>query len=411
MGQAEEQQVAEPAQDSGAPALTADAREHSLQRHYYEDRNYRRRIPQMLREYHEIIENSERVLAHRNELTYEPEISAFVAQEAIKFGNQLIDNVQDSSIPAGFALEVATHPERFTDEEINATDPRILANIAFVQTALEIPMGNALITRASRDKVVLVSQEEMPIVDGFFDPKVDVLTSTTGDLSDYRIDANKFLVFYEELFHADQVNRNHIDRQMEPGRLHRQDAGLWSLGAEANAKVAAALMIMEHAENGHDDLRREILANIDSEPDKAVFKAVNEAYEKYGLEAIRNNPSLLAPAFEAFFGENGMASEYMQLYLMNMDMTRVSDPDEFRRIMRGTRHISMDDFVDTFGRIPGLHGNMLEGRYQSREDLVRLMPEESQFRKWLTGEFTFAAETAPVGGGREPVAAPHHGPH
>jgi len=267
-------------------------------------------------------------------------------------------------------------------------------------------MGNALINRASRDGVTLLSQEEMPVVDGFFDHRTDVLSSTTGDLSDYQIDAQKFLVFYEELFHADQVNRHHVERQLEPGRLHRHDAGLWALGAEASAKVAAALMIMEHSENGRDEIRQEILANIDSEPDRAVFMAVNAAYEQHGMEAIRNNASLLAPAFEAFFGEKGMASEYMQLYLVNLDMTRVSEPDEFRKIMRGTRHISVDDFVETFGKIPGVRGNMLEGRYENREDLVRLMPEQSQFRQWLTGEFTFAAENPPVRQGELPAPAP-----
>lgn len=408
---AEAEALTEPEPQQAAPAatptLSADAASRSLQRHYYDTRDYKRRMPEILREYREVVESSERVLARRDQLLYEPDVSAALAEQSIKLGNQLIESSASSTVPVKFALEVATHPERFTQEEIEATDPRILANIAFVQAALEIPMGNALIHRAARDGVMLVSQEEMPVVGGFYNSDADILASTTGDLSDRQIDAQSFLTFYEELFHADQVNRHHIDRMLEPGRYHRQDIGLISLGAEANAKVAAALMIMEHAANGHDELRQEILANIDSEVDGAIFKAVNAAYEQHGLEAIRNNPSLLAPAFEAFFGKDGVGSEYSTLYFLAMDTTRVSDPDEFRKLMRGDKRISVDDFIDTFGRIPGLRGNILEGRYQNREDLVRLLPEDSQFRQWLTGEFTFAAEAAPAAARAQPTIAPN----
>ena len=382
----------------------------ALERHYYEGGKYKDRLPQIIKEYRDVVERSQRLLDRRSELTYEPEISVQVAEETLKLGKQLLESAGDSCMPTGFAARIAARPELVTPEEIKNSDPRILANIAFVQAALEIPMGNALINRAMKHSVIVCSQESMPMLAGFYSTDLNLLTATTGDLSDDKIDADNLLTFYEELYHADQVKDRNVDRHMEPGRYHRQDISLWSLGVEANAKVAAALMIMEHADNGNDELRQEILSGIGFEADGAIFKAVNDAYEKHGLQSLRDDAKLLAPAFEAFFSESGMAKEYMQGYLLDIQAMRISQPDEFQKLMRGTRRFSLDDFVDAFGKIPGTRGNMLEGRYQSREDLLRLFPEESQFRKWLTGEFSFAADGVGIPQGAPPAPAPTAAP-
>lgn len=403
----EGQDTPAPPPQAGAEADRAlQAERRALERHYYEDGKYRDRLPQIIKEYEEAILRAQKVLDRRHELTYEPELSVGIAKDVIKLGRQLRDSAADSCLPVGLAARVAARPEILTEEDIKSTDPRMLANIAFVQTALEIPMGNALINRAMKNSVIACTQESMPMIAGFYSTDLNLLTATTGDLMDGKIDAGNLLTFYEELYHADQMTVRDLDHQMEPGRYHRQDISLWTLGVEANAKVAAALMIMEHADNGHDEFRQEILEDIESESDGAIFKAVNDAYEKHGLQALRDDPKLLAPAFEAFFSESGMAREYMQGHLIDMQAMRISQPDEYQKLMRGTRRFSVDEFVDTFGKIPGLRGNMLEGRYQSREDLLRLFPEESQFRKWLTGEFSFAAEGAAVPQGPQSAPAP-----
>ncbi len=403
----EGQDTPAPPPQAGAVADRAlQAERRALERHYYEDGKYKDRLPQILQEYRNVITRSQTVLDRRQELTYEPEISVRYAEETLKLGQQLLTSTADSCMPAGVAARIAARPEIVTAEELGNTDPRMLANIAFVQAALEIPMGNALINRAMKNGVVVCSQETMPLFGGFYSKDLNLLTATTGDLKDGRIDASNFMSFYEELYHADQIKDRNIDRHMEPGRYHRQDISLWSLGAEANAKVAAALMIMEHADNGHDELRQEILSGIGFEADGAIFKAVNEAYEKHGLQALRDDPKLLAPAFEAFFSESGMAKDYMQGYMIEMQAMRLSQPEEFQKFMRGTRRFSLDDFVEAFGTIPGTRGNMLDGRYENREDLVRLLPENSQFRQWLSGEFTFAAENPALQQSTAPAPSP-----
>jgi hypothetical protein len=407
----EGQDTPAPAPQAGGEADRAlQAERRALERHYYEDGKYKDRLPQIIKEYEEAILRAQKVLDRRHELTYEPELAVGTAEDVIKLGRQLRDSAADSCLPVGLAARIAARPEILTGEDIKNTDPRMLANIAFVQTALEIPMGNALINRAMKNSVITCTQEAMPMIAGFYSRDLNLLTATTGDLKDGEIDAGNLLTFYEELYHADQTEHRRFDHHMDFGRYHRQDISLWSLGVEANAKVAAALMIMEHADNGHDEFRQEILENIESESDGAIFKAVSDAYEKHGLQALRDDPKLLAPAFEAFFSESGMAKQYMQGYLLDIQAMRISQPDEFQKLMRGTRRFSLDDFVDAFGKIPGTRGNMLEGRYQSREDLLRLFPEESQFRKWLTGEFSFAADGVGIPQGAPPAPAPTAAP-
>jgi hypothetical protein len=192
----------------------------ALERHYYEGGKYKDRLPQIIKEYEEAILRAQKVLDRRHELTYEPELAVGTAEDVIKLGRQLRDSAADSCLPVGLAARIAARPEILTGEDIKNTDPRMLANIAFVQTALEIPMGNALINRAMKNSVITCTQEAMPMIAGFYSRDLNLLTATTGDLKDGEIDAGNLLTFYEELYHADQVKEHsNVDRHMDFGPL------------------------------------------------------------------------------------------------------------------------------------------------------------------------------------------------
>jgi hypothetical protein len=387
----EDQQQQVPKQEGPTEIPEASQAERdALKRHYVTGDRYRGRNDEIAREYSDLIKRNERVLSRIDQVTYEPEKIEEYAKKIIKIGETMIDNAPACE-PLGFAARIASNPGLLSKPELEKISLNTIANAGLAYMALQIPSGSALINRAMKNGVVMCSTGELGIVGGLYESDINTLI-TAVDLEGDMLQPSKLYVFYEELYHADQVKSSNIISEVKLGEYHRKDIVLWHMGVEANAKIAAALMIMEHTEAGDNSIREKILARGDSEPDSAIFKAVSEAYDKHGLENIRNNPSLLMPAFEAFFSDDGMASSYMELNMMDIEMFRVGTPDEYNKIMAGTKRFTIDQFVENFGQIPGLKGNIFEGRFQSRDDLLQLLPSDSTFKKWLTGEFNFAAE-------------------
>lgn len=312
-------------------------------------------------------------------------------EQTISIFESYLENAQSICEPLGAAAR-KYGPEYWESERYKELPNDEKSRSVYAHSAKASPTANSLLNQAMSAGVELCVGEGMPNFEGAFIDEMNAIFSQPIDVETYGELAAHIFIFYEELWHSAQYavwNQGYVDDGVESADYTLRDSLLWAIASEAEAKVGAAFMLMETLE-GEKDSDKEMLMKglIDatgSYPQK-IISMVYDIYDEYGLESIRNNPSLLAPAFEVVFqdedGEFGV--DYGSLYQREMEKLRVLYPEKYDRFLEDAEmKVTLEEFVNTFGHNFGEKG-MLEGRYGSIEDLVGIMPEDSSLRKFLS---------------------------
>lgn len=235
-------------------------------------------------------------------------------------------------------------------------------------------------------------QEQQKIV------KCDATHTVLGSSSQF---GNVLGVLAEELTHAYQNNSKKIwePTQVADGNpFHsRPDEKLWNMFVEGHAKVVAANMMVQMAMNktnsdgtisrGRPDFLNSFLQNWHDGTDAEIVRTVMSLHMQYGAEAIKNDPSLLWPAYEVFFAETG--DSYFSQF--GEYLNEVIDPQDYDRL-------DIDHIIRAFGEIPGMKGNGLaEVLFGKRpEDIAAMLDQDSEMAQWFNENFNAMAEGRPI---------------
>jgi hypothetical protein len=309
----------------------------------------------------------------------------YYGEDRMKKLKEIHENAESACVPIGLAARVATRADLFEkDVETNGTNEGKV-NLKLVYDALQIPTGRMMINEAMREHVMTCAVQSIPGNLGAFVLEGNAIFTAVDKLSTPDVSALNTITFYEELAHAYQTH----EQDMVPGEkrfLSREyridDYAAWNLFIEADAKVMAALMIMEHSEAG-DDSKRQYLLNSNEDPDKDVFLKVNELYEEHGAEALRKNPELLRPAFEAFLQDKNRMGTYADNILKAGVESYQTERELYDRYMAAkTDFLTPARFRDAFGRKYGYD-------VDTRAEIVGLLQPDHPLTKWVKGEMSF----------------------
>lgn len=182
--------------------------------------------------------------------------------------------------------------------------------------------------------------------------------------------------FAEEMTHSYQSKNSRITSSPRQTPYSRPDEKLWNLLVESHAKVIASLILVEIASKNNNAYLKLLDKFTDPENKDGTAQTIRKVLDiitVQGIEKIRNNPTLLLPAYMTFIQNTG--DTYLPQacnFINNIDPAN-------------TDRITIDQIIQAFGQIPKMEGNALQEAFHGKtpEDIVELMSDNSDLKIWF----------------------------
>lgn len=252
-----------------------------------------------------------------------------------------------------------------------------------VLATTQTPTGAQLLSDLLPHDILLCADNENPSAQAFYAPAHRTITTqfrnvcrgydaipAPGQTPDTALFGIMLAAFMEEVAHAYQDKIRGLALSEKDAIRWAADVKMWDLAMEAHAKVLAALMMTEAFESGYEDAYAAKVQ--DGSPEAALIRNVSRILMTHGRDTLARKPSLLAPAFLAFFEDPQSMDNY---FYQGAEV--ISTLSELHRIPHA-------DFVAAFGQLPGLKGNMLSGIMQSA--LVESVAPQTAMGEWFAAQ-------------------------
>ena len=295
------------------------------------------------------------------------------------------DNAIPNTLPVSKAIEAAElfkfsppdkHPNKLTKQQI------FLSKL--VSDMMNMPYGKELTETASAAKVYLsVTKSERFL--GAFVPSSNMICMNLDYIKSdinwheqgfehtekYADGLNTAL---EEFIHASQLYKwmNFLPSYVQDFR--NLDKQLWNLMVEVQAKLIVIRSYLQFYGNQKvSQLHNSILLTSHYKP---ILEKSLEIYTEHGFKNVDQNAELLLPAFEAFFRDPFALDCYYDQTL------------NFTSDLHSKEAVPHERYIEAFGKIPGMEGNMLAQKYKNIYDLIFIMPDQSKLAQCFKGYFS-----------------------
>lgn len=301
-----------------------------------------------------------------------------------KIAEFIEDNAIPNTMPVKKAIEAAElfkfsppdkHPNKLTTQQI------YLAKL--INDMMNMPYGKELAETASAAGLYISATKSDRFL-GAFVPSLrtvcinlDYITTEINwheqgfEHSEKYADALNTAL--EEFIHASQLFKwmNFLPSMTTDYR--NLDKQLWNLMVEVQAKLIVVRSYLQFYGNQKvSQLHNSILLQSHYKP---ILETSIEIYTEHGFKNVDQNAELLLPAFEAFF-KNPFALDCYYDQTIN-----------FTSDFHSKQAVPHDRYIEAFGNIPGMNGNMLAKRYKNIYDLIFLMPDSSKLGNCFRGYF------------------------
>lgn len=294
------------------------------------------------------------------------------------------DNAIPNTLPVKKAMEAAElfkfstadkHPNKLTTQQIYLSK--------LISDMMNMPYGKELAETAAACGLYISATKSERFLGAFVPALRTVcinLNYITNDINWHEQGfehtekyADALNTALEEFIHASQLFKwtNFLPSMTTDHR--NLDKQLWNLMVEVQAKLIVVRSYLQFYGNQKiSQLHNSILLQSHYKP---ILESSIEIYTEHGFKDVDQNAALLLPAFEAFF-KNPHALDCYYDQTIN-----------FTSDFHSKQAVPHERYIEAFGKIPGMGGNMLAGKYKNIYDLIFLMPETSKLGSCFRGYF------------------------
>ncbi len=299
---------------------------------------------------------------------------------------QIEGNALDLMLPVRVALGRAeTLSANPKDPVLKDMTAEQVLHCKMVADLRKMRFGPELIDIAIKHKASIAAHKK-PGAHGYFHPRYSMVAYNPRELPspkdvnwhDMPYDhsetyADMMVTIYEEFTHLAQFREWGIFVPNYFMRCRPIDEQLWNIMLEVHAKIIVCMAYLQfYGQHKVERLDNSLLMQSHYKP---ILKKVEDIYRMYGYKAVDRDAKLLAPAMEAFFKDARAVDCYLEQSIAFMKQAKAD----------GT--ISTDRYVKAFGTLPGVDGNMLEGRHENIYTLITMMPQDSRLGEFFQRHF------------------------
>lgn len=245
--------------------------------------------------------------------------------------------------------------------------------------------GQDLVRIAGRHRISLAAHDKKG-ANGYFHPRYNLVAYNPREMPDRKaIDwheppydhseayADMMVTLYEEFVHAAQFRHWGIFLPSYRERCRPIDEQLWNILVEVHAKIIVCMAYLQFY--GHHKVERLDNSLLMQSHYKPILKGVEQVYRQHGYKKVDEDASLLAPAFEGFFKDARAVDCYLEQSI------------RFMKHAQPGGEIPQERYINAFGALPGVKGNMLKGRYNNIYEIIFLMPKDSRLGEFFQRHF------------------------
>lgn len=321
-----------------------------------------------------------------------PERHADLTAQYKSFSNQSQENSRQVCMPVSEAFSISREFNQNPDSlKSVGLSPEQMVHVRIVGDMTTDPVGDIVISAAIKNNTLLCVDNEINVAGRYrsslnvamYELKniCDNFDWTESVLEDPAHYTRIYHTVNEELIHAAQYTEWGLFTSPGGTDYTRPDEKIWQLSVEAHAKLIAAGILVRQAHQSKPEFLEYFLQS--DYRRKPMVKLASKIYTEDKSSFYIQNLNSMADVFEIFFRT-----------VKSMDAYQAQDRTSINKT-HSTQEIPIKSYTKSFGTLPGVKGNMLEGRYKRLSDVATLIPKESDLAIWFKESFEALAQGKP----------------